>query len=56
MIPPPTRFVEVARPPHVIVPVVVIVPPVIGQVVAMDETEAFDVLQLGQVTALVEFV
>jgi hypothetical protein len=38
----------VERPLNAIVPVVVMVPPVIGQVVAMEETEAFDVLQVGQ--------
>lgn len=39
----------VARPPQVIVPVVVIVPPLIGHVVPIEETDAFEVLQVVQV-------
>src|SRR3979411_2780404 len=42
---------EVATPPKVSVPVVVIVPPMTGHVVAIEDTVALLVLQLGQVTA-----
>ena len=38
-----------ASPDHVIVPVVVIVPPLMGHVVAIDDTEAFEVLHDAQV-------
>ena len=51
---PFTAAEVVERPPKVIVPDVVIVPPTIGQVVPTDETDALEVLQVEQVTAFVD--